>query len=473
MTATVRALCAALIVIVAASAGALYVGYRSGVQHAAQSSALQIASIGSLGDVLAGSQSGPKLVDIAVRQIEQVYYRPLDPQVMLDGEHKALLAYLKYKHVANVTLPTAKAVGDVDADAQSAEQTLNLAESRYGAKLGTSGSSQMVEWALAGIATMPADPYTEYLSPRDFTGLTESLSGGNFGGVGVYINLLRDRRVMLAPIAGMPASNAGVKPGDILLSVNGKSIVGVPLDTVEQMIRGTAGTTVRLRVYPYASPKVRHNLTIVRQIIHVPTVSAKMENGYDYIRLSDFGTTSADEVHKALLDGQAHHAKGYILDLRDNGGGLVDAAVKISSIFVPGGGKTIVSTIDRDGDKIDAGSISAWNIPNLRPLAILVNKYTASASEITSGALQDYHLATIVGTKTFGKGVVQSIYSMPDGGALKITTDRYVTPLGRDIQHRGITPNITVPQDADMPGLIDSPSDKQLAAAKHLLAREH
>src|SRR5665213_3768327 len=115
MTATVRALCASLIVIVAASAGALYVGYRSGAQHAAaQSGALQIASTGSLGDILAGSQSGPKLVDIAVRQIEQVYYRPLDPQVMLDGEHKALLAYLKYKHVANATLPSAKAVGDVD-----------------------------------------------------------------------------------------------------------------------------------------------------------------------------------------------------------------------------------------------------------------------------------------------------------------------------------------------------------------------
>ena len=187
-----------------------------------------------------------------------------------------------------------------------------------------------------------------------------------------------------------------------------------------------------------------------------------MEDGIEYMQLSEFGETSGDEVRTAMLDGHAKGAKGYILDLRDNGGGFLETAVKISSLFVPQG--TIVSTIRRDGQRTTSEALGTA-IAGLQPLVILVNKYTASASEITAGALQDYHLATLMGTKTFGKGVVQSIYPMPDQGALKITTARYVTPLGRDIQHRGIEPDIVVNQDVD-PSLIDTPADKQLAAAK-------
>ena len=228
------------------------------------------------------------------------------------------------------------------------------------------------------------------------------------------------------------------------------------------MIRGEAGSTVRLTTHPYNGPGRERSYTVVREIIHVPSVRAKMEDGYDYIRLADFGVTSGDEVRRALLAGEAKGAKGYILDLRDNGGGLLDAAVQISSLFVPSG--TIVSTIKRDGSRTSDSALGTA-IPGLQPLVILVNKYTASASEITSGALQDYHLATLIGTRTFGKGVVQSIYPLPDRGALKITTARYVTPLGRDIQHRGIDPDIVVKQDPD-PALIDTPNDKQLSAAK-------
>jgi len=152
-----------------------------------------------------------------------------------------------------------------------------------------------------------------------------------------------------------------------------------------------------------------------------------MEQGIDYIRLSDFGMTSAQEVRKALLDGKAKGAKGYIFDLRDNGGGRVDAAVEISSFFIPQG--AIVSTIQRDGERTTEEALGDA-IGGLHPLVVLVNKYTASASEITAGALQDYHLATLLGTRTFGKGVVQSIFPLPDEGALKITTSRYLTPAG-------------------------------------------
>jgi carboxyl-terminal processing protease len=172
--------------------------------------------------------------------------------------------------------------------------------------------------------------------------------------------------------------------------------------------------------------------------------------------------TSADEIRKALLDGKAKGARGYILDLRDDPGGFVDAAVAISSYFIPQG--TIVSTIQRDGERTTNEALGDA-IGGLHPLVVLVNKYTASASEITSGALEDYHLATLIGTRTFGKGVVQSIFPLADDGALKITTARYLTPAGRDIQHHGIEPNILVNQDPD-PALIDTPADKQLAAAK-------
>jgi len=220
---------------------------------------------------------------------------------------------------------------------------------------------------------------------------------------------------------------------------------------------------VRLRAHPYSAPSSERVFQIVREVIHVPTVRAKMEDGIDYIRLSDFGTTSADEVRKALLDGRAHGARGYILDLRDNGGGLLEAAVEISSFFVPQG--TIVSTIRRDGQRTTEEALGDA-IDGLRPVVLLVNKYTASASEITAGALQDYGIAALVGTRTFGKGVVQSIYPLPDRGALKITTARYLTPAGRDIQHHGIEPNVVVEQNADDPALIDTPADRQLAAAK-------
>jgi carboxyl-terminal processing protease len=191
-----------------------------------------------------------------------------------------------------------------------------------------------------------------------------------------------------------------------------------------------------------------------------------MEGGFEYVRLADFGQTSYEEVRKALLDGKSHGAHGYILDLRNNGGGLLDAAVEISSLFIPDG--TIVSTIDRAGNR-DVKT-ATHDVIGATPLVILVNKYTASASEITAGAVQDYHVGTLIGTKTFGKGVVQSIYNLSDGGALKITTARYVTPLGRDIHHRGIEPDTVIDQQVD-PSLIDTPRDAQLAAAKAHLRR--
>ena len=264
---------------------------------------------------------------------------------------------------------------------------LGYALKRYGNALGPTGNEDITDAALRGIMNSVHDPYTVYLSPRENRGLTESLSGGNFGGIGVYIFQLKDGEIIVRPIDAMPAARAGMQAGDIVDSVNGKRVRGLPIDRVEAMIRGEAGSIVNLKAHQYKPPSPERNYAIVREIIHVPTVHAKLEQGIDYIQLSDFGKTSADEVRKALLDGKAKGARGYILDLRFNGGGFVDAAVAISSLFIPQG--TIVSTIQRDGSRTTDEALGDA-IGGLTPLVVLVNKYTASASEITSGALQDY-----------------------------------------------------------------------------------
>ena len=455
MTGRLRALLAALVVILIAAAGAGYALNRSAALRAAtDDGGFQVATTGDVRELINDSNTQSQLLDVAVTKLESSYYKPVDPQTPPRGEAKALDDYLKSKRIAGASVP----------DNGNVSQILAYAQSHYASKLGPTAATDLTETALRGVMNSVDDPYTVYLSPKEIQGLQESLSGGNFGGIGVYIYQLKDGQVLVQPIDGLPASRAGVKPGEVVDAVDGKPVKGMTLDRVEQLIRGPEGTTVRIRTHPYNKTGER-TYAIAREVIHVPTVRAKMEDGYDYIRLSDFGTTSADEVRKALVDGRAHGAKGFILDLRNNGGGLLDAAVKISSYFIPHG--TIVATIDRQGNRSEEDALGTA-IGGLQPLVILVNKYTASASEITSGALQDYHLAKLIGTKTFGKGVVQSIYPMPDSGALKITTAKYVTPLGRDIQHKGIMPDIVVDQNAD-PALIDTPADKQLAQAKATL----
>jgi carboxyl-terminal processing protease len=461
MSLSIRLLLTALVALALVAATALYVGYRSGA--IAGQSVLEVATTGDLRALLPSQDApGSAIADLALRRLEVEYYKPVAPQTPLNGERDALKSFLHSKKIGDPSLPVQTANGDDISDGARAAALLAYAQQHYGTALGTSGDDDLTDAALRGIMTSVRDPYTVYLSPREIQGLNESLSGGNFGGIGVYIYQLKDGRIVVAPIEHMPAAKAGMKPGEVVDTVDGKPVRSLPIDHVETMIRGEAGTVVHLRAHPYDTPAGERTYSIVREIIHVPTVRAKMEQGIDYIRLSDFGTTSAQEVRKALLDGKAKGAKGYIFDLRDNGGGRVDAAVEISSFFIPQG--TIVSTIQRDGERTTEEALGDA-IGGLRPLVVLVNKYTASASEITAGALQDYHLATLLGTRTFGKGVVQSIFDLPDQGALKITTSRYLTPAGRDIQHHGIEPNIVVNQDPN-PSLVDTPADKQLAAAK-------
>ena len=468
MPAPIRALIVVLAITAAFFAGAWYFGARGGFGAASDtgtpSLAQQVASL----NLNFGNRSADddELIQTIYQLVDRAYYKDINPQIMIKGERTALLAYLndalKKKNI-QATLPPPGASSNEDQTVAVLESQLAYARTHY-APLGVA-PADLTQAALAGMLK-PLDPYTEYLTPQAIGALNETLNGGDFGGIGVFIYQLKNGGVLLQPIPDLPAARAGMRGGEIVQTIDGQQIRGFPIERVEKMIRGTEGTQVLLKTHPYKGT-VAHTFRITREIIHVPTVNAKMEGNYDYIRLSDFGQTSAAEIRKALLAGKAKGAKGYILDLRFNGGGLLDAAVNISSYFVPHG--TIVTEIDRAGDR-DTKTANGSYIGGLRPLVVLVNGWTASSSEITAGALQDYKLATLIGTKTFGKGVVQGIYTMPNGGALKITTQRYLTPAGRDIQHKGIVPDQAVAQKPDF-RLVDTPADKQLQAAKAYLDR--
>ncbi|MBV8580346.1 MAG: S41 family peptidase [Candidatus Eremiobacteraeota bacterium] len=464
MTARTRILSAAVVVLAAAFGAAAYAGRAAEGIDAGPTIVLgsgqRIVGL-DFGSLLGGGDPQHQMLELAYERVEHTYYKPVADQLLVSGEQQALTKFLKAKKVSAPQVPLAAATGERARDIAILEKTLTTVQTRYASIAPRDVYTQV---ALTGMLGGLGDPYTTYLSPQEINGLDEQLRGGNFGGIGVYI--VQDPKtgaILVDPIEGNPAIKAGVRPGDAILAVDGRSTNGLKIDDVERAIRGPNGSIVSLTLKRHEGAATS-TVRVTRAEIHVPSVRAKIEDGIEYVRLSDFGSTSADEVRSAFIDGKKHNVRGYILDLRNNGGGLLDAAVDISSLFIQDG--TVVSTIDRAGDR-DVRSANGHPI-GAKPLVLLVNRYTASASEITAGAVQDYGVGTLVGEKTFGKGVVQSLYNLPDKGALKITTARYVTPKGRDIQHKGIVPDVVVTQRVDLP-IIDTPADKQLSAAKKII----
>jgi carboxyl-terminal processing protease len=466
LTARTRVLSAVAVVALAAVGGAAFASREAASANAPTlviGDGSKLAGV-DLGSLLGGTDPQHQMIALAYERVEHAYYKPVADSLLVTGEEKALAGFLKSHSVASPDVPHSVATGDRTHDLAILENTLTTVEKKY---VAVAPRDAFVQVAMAGMLGGLGDPYTTYLSPQEINGLDEQLHGGDFAGIGVYI--VQDKKsgaIVVDPIEGNPAIKAGVRPGDSIVAVDGKSIVGLKIDAVEREIRGPAGTVVALTLHRAKSstPTV---VSVTRAKVHVPSIKAKIEDNIEYVRLADFGSNSAQEVRDAFLDGKRRNVKGYILDLRYNGGGLLDAAVDISSLFIPQG--TIVSTIDRDGNR-DVRSATGDAI-GTKPLVILVNRYTASSSEITSGAVQDYGVGTIVGETTFGKGVVQSLYELPDKGALKITTARYVTPKGRDIQHKGIVPDVVVTQRVDLP-ILDTPADKQLATAKKIIEKD-
>lgn len=399
------------------------------------------------------------------RQLINQYYKQVDTQRALNGARSQVIALLQHQGVKNPAMPLMRATNNVATDERDLTAALNSAVAKYGTKT----SSRLITYAaIAGMLTSTGDRYTTFLTPKEYAELNAGLDAQSFGGVGLSIGI-DDKTKQLrveSVIDGGPAQKVGMQSDDTIVSIDGKPTKGKTLDQDSKLLRGKPGSVVRLLVV--REGKTIPTVSITRAVIKPPSVTAKLLGGnIGYARLAVFGATTADELGAALQKLDAEGAKAYVLDLRDNGGGYLNAAIDVSSKFIATG--PIVSVAERAGStrEYDADDIAVTP----KPLAVLVNKYTASASEITSGAIQDDGVGTVVGTKTFGKGVVQTIFPLPDGSAVKITTARYLTPNGRDINHIGITPNLAVQENKD-PRFGDPAKDAQLEAAINVLQQK-
>lgn len=322
------------------------------------------------------------------------------------------------------------------------------------------------EDSYVAIGTMLAsldDPYTKFLDPKDFAEETSSIKG-SLKGIGVQIGIKDGKLMVIAPIEDSPAEKAGLSAEDEILEINGVSTKGITIDKAADKIRGEEGTTVTLlikrrdEIKPY---------TIARKEIEVKAVSTKipndvkLPNNIGYIRLSSFISKNAGKEFEDILI-QNRSKKGYIIDLRSNPGGLLTNAIYIADLLLSNG--IIVSTVDRDGYK-ETQRVSRRPVTT-KPLVVLINKGSASASEILSGALKDNKRAVLVGENSFGKGVVQEINKLPGDSGINITIQKYLTPNGTDINKKGIAPDIEVTLSDDD---IKNKDDKQLKKASEVL----
>ncbi len=313
------------------------------------------------------------------------------------------------------------------------------------ASLNEPPTDKMLEGATAGIVASLQDPYSRYLEKSQWEELQLQLNA-EFGGIGVYVVETEDKKLtIVSPIKGTPAERAGLKNGDIVTQINGISTYGMSQDDAVHQMRGDPGTQLDIVVFrPEQSKEI--DFKIIREIINVPSVEDKIVSQnplLGYIKLNQFHARSAQEMAASVNKMEGQQVKGVILDLRDNGGGDFDASVKIADLFL--GDSEVVSIKDaQQRETVHKAYAGATAIP----MIVLVNKNSASASEILAGALQDNERAVLVGEKTFGKGLVQTVYPLADGGALKLTTQKYFTPDGTDINEIGINPDIVV-QNAD------------------------
>ncbi|MBD0268827.1 MAG: PDZ domain-containing protein [Cyanobacteria bacterium Co-bin8] len=292
------------------------------------------------------------------------------------------------------------------------------------------------------------DPYTRFMSPTEFQAF-QNQTRGELVGVGMRLALDGDTETLMVvqPIENSPALEAGVQAGDLILQIDGTPTQGMTVEAAADLIRGEAGTPVQMLLQRNdTAPFV---MTLTRAKIDVPVVhsAVRREGGHSvgYIRLSQFNAHSAEQMQRAITSLQNQQVDGFVLDLRNNPGGRLDQAIAIARMWISEG--DIVRTVDRNGSarQIAADGTALTELP----LTVLVNGNSASASEILAGALQDDHRATVVGTQTFGKALVQSVNPLGDGSGLNVTIARYFTPSGSDINHRGIAPDVVVDASED------------------------
>lgn len=294
--------------------------------------------------------------------------------------------------------------------------------------------------AIRGMLETLDDPYTRFMDPKVFSSMQDERHG-SFYGIGIQIGMSKDKQLsVISPLEDTPAAKAGLKSGDHITAIDGTPTKTMAIEEAVSHIRGAQGTKVRLTIQ--RSTAKPFDVSIVRDAISTKAVKTmEIPGNVGYIRLSTFMNENADQDMRAALE-KFKEKRGLILDLRGNPGGLLPNAVNIGSMFIPKG--PIVQIVDRDGNREKLEATGRLAIPTTKPVVVLVDGGSASASEILSGALQDTHRAILVGTKTFGKGLVQTVHALDGGSGVAITTNKYLTAGGNDINKKGIVPNVTV-----------------------------
>jgi len=418
-----------------------------------------------LGALASSPGSSPKLsnatketVDDAYSLMLNTFYRPIEKGTLERGAVSGIVRYERSHHkpsTADERVPGSGAVYVERLIAQSSAKTgLPQKEVAYA--------------AIAGMAGSAHDRWTVFLTPKDLQEFSAPLNPPSIFGIGALVDIDRKTRYAktLFVIPHGPADGAGLQTGDLITSIDGVSTKGLAQRQVTGRLRGVRGSTVH--VWAKAPSSTARELTIVRNAVRTPTVFFNVipNTSVGYIYVSAFGRPTAAEFTEALrrLDGRI---TSLVLDLRDDGGGYVQAAVSVASHFVQSG--PIVSSITRDGSVVTLASDDERPEVDV-PTAVLVNGYTASASEIAAGALQDTSAAVLVGSRTFGKGVEQTLSYLPDGSAIKITTARYLTPNNHDVNGIGLQPDRSCAA-ATKAQRLGSNADPQLRCALSFLKR--
>lgn len=328
-------------------------------------------------------------------------------------------------------------------DTENFKKVLEIREMLYRWYDGEIDDSKLAEGAIKGMVSSLGDQYTYYMNEKEFSDFKEK-SQGNYMGIGIQVAAKDGKIVVISPIQGGPAEKAGIKTGDVILKVNGEQVSGNELDKAVSMMKGTTKENIKLTLY--REGKGEFDVDVMRDVIKTVNVKSEMIDGdIGYIEVLAFDEGTAKDFETQLKALEDKGMKGLILDLRGNPGGFMKECVDLVSNFVPKD-KVIVSTIDKYGNKEE--SVSKGGIAQGMPLVVLIDGGTASASEIVAGAIRDYDLGTLVGTTSFGKGIVQVVLDKigqeKDGTALKVTISKYYTPNGENIHKKGIGPDVTV-----------------------------
>jgi carboxyl-terminal processing protease len=324
---------------------------------------------------------------------------------------------------------------------------------------------KLIENAITGMLT-GLDPHSSYMDAKSFRDM-QVQTRGEFGGLGIEVTMQDGLIKVVTPIDDTPAAKAGIQANDLITKLDDEQVQGLTLNQAVEKMRGPVNTKIKLTILRKGHDKPIE-VTLTRDIIRVHSVRSHVEgNDVGYIRITQFNEQTTDGLKKAIADIQAKVAedklKGYILDLRNNPGGLLDQAISVSDAFLQKG--EIVSTRGRNPEETQRFNARPGDLTKGKPLIVLINGGSASASEIVAGALQDHKRGTLLGTRSFGKGSVQTIIPLGSGnGALRLTTARYYTPSGRSIQAKGIEPDLVVEQDvpADIKGKTDTMGEASL-----------